>query len=292
MKLLITGSHGQLGTELMRLGSAHDLLGVDRDELDITNADAVRDAVKTFAPDAVINAAAYTAVDEAESRREVAFAVNRNGPGNLAATCDSAGVPLFHVSTDYVFDGEKQNAYVEDDPAGPLGVYGESKLAGENAVRKACPRHVIVRTSWMFSAHGNNFVKTMLRLGAEREELGIVADQHGCPTSAAELARAMIHVIEYGGVAWGTYHFCQPEATAWHGFAEAIFAAAKQQGMPLRVQSVKPVATAGYSAPAARPANSVMDCSRFKTTFGFKIRPWKESLANVMKELIHPKIRH
>jgi len=285
MKLLITGSHGQLGTELMRLGSAHDLLGVDRDELDITNADAVRDVVKTFAPDAVINAAAYTAVDEAESRREVAFAVNRNGPENLAATCDSAGVPLFHVSTDYVFDGEKQNAYVEDDPAGPLGVYGESKLAGEDAVRKASPRHVIVRTSWMFSAHGNNFVKTMLRLGAEREELGIVADQHGCPTSAAELARALIHVIEYGEVAWGTYHFCQPEATAWHGFAEAIFAEAKQQGMPLRVQSVKPIAIAGYPAPAARPANSVMDCGHFKTTFGFKIRPWKESLANVMKEL-------
>lgn len=287
MKLLITGSHGQLGTELMRLGSVHDLLGVDRDELDITNADAVRDVMKTFAPDAVINAAAYTAVDEAESRREVAFAVNRNGPENLAATCDSAGVPLFHVSTDYVFDGEKQNAYVEDDPAGPLGVYGESKLAGEDAVRKASPRHVIVRTSWMFSAHGNNFVKTMLRLGAEREELGIVADQHGCPTSAAELARAMIHVIEYGDVAWGTYHFCQPEATAWHGFAEAIFAAAKQQGMPLRVQSVKPIVTAGYPAPAARPANSVMDCGHFKTTFGFRIRPWKESLANVMKELIH-----
>ncbi|MDX8403771.1 MAG: dTDP-4-dehydrorhamnose reductase, partial [Mariprofundaceae bacterium] len=183
MKLLITGAKGQLGTELVRLGSAHELLAVDYDELDITDSNAVTNCINDFKPDAVVNAAAYTAVDRAESDVDAGFAVNRDGPANLAGACERAGISLVHVSTDYVFDGSKQEAYVEDDAVSPLGVYGKSKLEGEVAVRTLCGKHLILRTSWVFSAHGNNFVKTMLRLGAEREELGVVADQFGKPTS-------------------------------------------------------------------------------------------------------------
>ena len=224
MKLLIAGSKGQLGTELVRLGSGHDLLAVDYDELDITDHDAVLACFDSFHPDAVVNAAAYTAVDRAESDEAVAFAVNRDGPANLARACGRNGIPLIHVSTDYVFDGSKQDAYTESDPVAPLAVYGVSKLAGEEAVIAACPHHVILRTSWVFSAHGNNFVKTMLRLGAERDELGIVADQHGCPTSARELARGIYAVLATNpeNNYWGIYHFCQPEPTTWFGFAEAV----------------------------------------------------------------------
>jgi len=289
MKLLVTGSHGQLGTELMRLGSAHDLLGVDQNELDITDADAVRQFVNTFAPDAVINAAAYTAVDKAEAERELAFEVNHDGPENLARACATTGIPLIHVSTDYVFDGCKKDPYVETDPVAPLGVYGESKLAGEDAVRKVCPQHVILRTSWVFSAHGNNFVKTMLRLGVEREELGIVSDQCGCPTFAGELARGIYAVLDHDD-AWGTYHFCQPEPTTWHGFAEAIFDETKWQNMSLAINQVNAITTSDYPTPAKRPANSVLNCTKFRDTFGITIMPWRESLVEVIGELRKMKV--
>jgi len=284
MKLLITGSHGQLGTELMRLGSVHDLLGVDQDELDITDADAVMSVVNVFAPDAVINAAAYTAVDKAESESELAFAVNRDGPDNLAKACETAGIPLIHVSTDYVFDGCKQYPYVETDPVAPPGVYGASKWAGEEAVREYCSKHVILRTSWVFSAHGNNFVKTMLRLGTEREELGVVTDQHGCPTFAGELARGIYAIMGHND-AWGTYHFCQPEPTTWYDFAETVFAEAVRQGIHLRTRQVNPITTEDYPTPAKRPANSVLNYTKFQNTFGIQIVPWRESLIEVIGEL-------
>lgn len=287
MRLLITGARGQLGTELTRQADGHEVLAVDYEDLDITNAAAVRQAIASFRPDAVINAAAYTAVDKAESEREIAFAVNRDGPANLARACAGRNIPLVHVSTDYVFDGRKTGAYTEDDPVSPLGVYGESKLAGEQAVREICEQHVILRTSWVFSAHGHNFVKTMLRLGAERKELGVVADQRGCPTAAAELARGILALLARGSEAWGTYHFCQPESVTWHGLAEAIFDEARRQGMPLVLERLKAITTADYPTPAARPANSVMDCHRFEQSFSFAIRPWRESLAEVIRELNH-----
>lgn len=281
MKILIVGANGQLGHELITVSNRHDVLAVDVDKLDITDLQAVKEVVKVFKPDAVINAAAYTAVDKAESERDLAFAVNRDGPAHLAESCAEAAIPLIHVSTDYVFDGNKNSAYIEHDPTAPLGVYGESKLAGEEAVRKICVQHIIFRTSWVISSHGNNFVKTMLRLGSEREELDIVADQHGCPTSAGELARGIMHVLESGKSEWGTYHFCQPEPTTWHGFAEAIFTEARRQGVALNIQTVNPIATSDYPTPAARPGNSVMNCSHFEDTFGFKIRPWYLSLIHI-----------
>jgi dTDP-4-dehydrorhamnose reductase len=288
MKILVIGCKGQVGTEFMRQGEArgHDMVGLDSSVLDITNAQAVEQAVASHAPDVVINAAAYTAVDKAESDQQAAFAVNRDGPANLAVACAPRDIPLVHYSTDYVFDGSKETPYVEDDPVAPLGVYGESKLAGEEAVRQACQKHLIFRTSWVFSAHGNNFVKTMLRLGAERKELGVVADQFGKPTAAAEIARVTLDILELGTTQWGTYHLAQPESTSWYGFAQAIFDEARRQGVALQVENVRAIGTSDYPTPARRPANSELECEEIEETFTVKIRPWKESLAEVTNELI------
>ena len=287
MRLLITGAKGQLGTELVRLGSGHKLLAVGHDQLDITDASVVIDFIDEFQPDAVINAAAYTAVDRAESDKDAAFAVNRDGPANLARACECHAIPLIHISTDYVFDGSKPGAYVEGDHVSPLGVYGQSKLAGEQAVQALCSRFIVLRTSWVFSTVGNNFVITMLRLGAERDELGIVADQQGCPTAAAELARAIYAVlnVDLDNVTWGVYHFCQPEPTTWFGFAESIFAGAKEEGMDMKVSKLTAIATSDYPTPAKRPVNSQMDCTSFSQVFGYTIKPWAESLNEVIKEL-------
>lgn len=287
MKILITGAHGQLGHELIRLSGNHQILAAGRGELDITDYDAVLTYFGQFIPDVVINAAAYTAVDKAESDVEAAFAVNRDGPANLARYCQMTGIPLIHISTDYVFDGTKNGAYDEGDPVAPLGVYGTSKLAGEQAVLNQCPKSVVLRTSWVFSSHGQNFVKTMLRLGAERKELGIVADQQGCPTSAAELARAIYSVLEKGlnNHHWGVYHFCQPAPATWFEFAQAVFDTAREQGFDVKVNRVNAIATSDYPTPAKRPGNTVMDCSKFVQTFGFEIRPWRESLAEVVQTL-------
>ncbi len=285
MKLLITGAKGQLGTELVRQATEHACIAVDCDELDITDAGAVSAFAAEAKPDVIINAAAWTAVDRAEENIGAAFAVNRDGPAHLAGACARLGVPLIHVSTDYVFDGSKQGAWVEDDPIAPLGVYGASKAAGEAMVREHCPQHLILRTSWVFSAHGNNFVKTMLRLGREREQLGVVADQFGKPTAASELARVILAILPDMGGHWGTYHLAQPEATHWHGFAEAIFDEARRQGMALRIRQLDAIATSDYPTLAQRPANSELLCKKLESTFGITIRPWRESLVEVVAEL-------
>jgi len=262
-------------------------MAVAHDQLDITDQDAVLRCLDSFHPDAVINAAAYTAVDKAESDVEAAFAVNRNGPANLARACRQNAIPLIHISTDYVFDGAKHGAYIENDPVAPSGVYGSSKLAGETAVEQYASKWMILRTSWVFSAHGNNFVKTMLRLGADRDTLGVVADQHGCPTSADELARAIYAVLEGG---WkdenrGVYHFCQSEPTTWYDFAKAIFSEADKQAMELNIPTVNAITTADFPTPVKRPENSVMDCSKFEKTFDFKVRAWRDSLEDVIREM-------
>lgn len=292
MKILIFGRIGQLGTELARCPWAPgtELVFYDRNEVDVGNPAAVKGAIAATHCDLVINASAYTAVDKAEEEKEsdVAFAVNRDGPAAMAEMCAASGIPLFHVSTDYVFDGSKPTPYSEDDPIAPLGVYGHSKAEGEQAVRDACPHHLILRTAWIYAAHGHNFVRTMLRLAAERPELRVVADQYGCPTAAADLAAALHMLAERYDhertLAWGTYHFTGQGETSWHGFAERIIdlAAPILNKRPL----VRAITSADYPTAAQRPANSRLDCTKMTTTFGITARPWPEALAEVVTELL------
>lgn len=289
--VLVIGCRGQIGRELMaaRMPAGVSRLGLGRGDLDLTDRDAVGRLIGRCRPALIVNAAGYTAVDRAESEPRAAFAVNADGPAGLAEAAAAAGSALIHLSTDYVFDGTKADAYTEDDPVGPLGVYGASKAAGEQAVRERLARHVILRTSWVFGAHGTNFIKTMLRLGRARDRLRVVADQRGCPTGAADIAAAIIGIARQlltegrGGV-WGTYHFAGRGATTWHGFAEAIF----ERAAPLwgRRPEVVPIATADYPTPARRPASSVLDCTRFERTFGLPRRPWTEQLDAVLPSLL------
>jgi len=291
MSLLIIGSNGQLGQELGRQGQEQgfDILPLDLPEFDITDVSELQEVVGRSGASLIINASAYTAVDKAESEPGMAFAVNRDGPAHLAALCHERGIPLIHVSTDYVFDGTKKGPYRETDPVSPLGVYGRSKEEGERAVRDHLDKHLIIRTAWLYGIHGNNFVKTMLRLGRERETVQVVADQYGCPTNAADLAEAILHIAfhmaEKRTIAWGTYHYCGRGVTTWHGFAEAIFDEAKRYGS-FKVKRVAPITTEEYPTPAKRPANSALDCSLIEEQFGISTRPWQESLAVMIPLLL------
>src|SRR5438067_5688830 len=288
MKLLVLGSAGQIGHELCRFAWPADyrVAGFDRAEVDVTDQDAVTAAVNRERPGIVINAAAYTAVDRAESEPDAAWAGNCAGAGYLAAACHANGIPLIHISTDYVFDGRKKGPYREDDPVNPLGVYGRSKEAGDRAVRQALAEHVILRTAWVYSAHGHNFVRTMLRLASERPVLRVVADQIGSPTSGADAARAIAAIVQRiaaGDDHWGTYNFASAGAVSWHGFAQAIFdLAAPWRGPPPTVEAIT---TADYPTPACRPANSVLDCGRIAEVFGIAPRLWRDALAEVIREV-------
>ncbi|HVY27449.1 MAG TPA: dTDP-4-dehydrorhamnose reductase [Polyangiaceae bacterium] len=289
MRLLIFGGGGQLGRELSREATRTGLVSTsfEHGQVSITDAALVSETIATSDTDFVVNAAAYTAVDRAESESDRAFEVNRDGPRHLARACAQRGIPLLHVSTDYVFDGSKASAYVEDDPIQPLGVYGASKAAGEAAVRDALREHFILRTSWVFSAFGNNFVKTMLRLARERDELRVVADQHGRPTATRDLALAILEVVRQyrsGGRQFGTFHFANAGGTTWYEFANAIV----QQQAPLtgRAPRVVPITTAEYPTPARRPANSELDTSRFERAFAHSPRHWRAGLAEVLDELL------
>lgn len=288
MRLLVTGANGQVGHALVRQGGAA-VVGRDRAALDVTDREAVRRAVQEHAPDLVVNAAAYTAVDRAEAEEETAFAVNRDGPAHLADACAEAGIPLIHLSTDYVFDGAKGAPYVEEDDTAPLGVYGLSKEAGEEAVRERLGRHVILRTSWVFGDHGQNFVRTILRLGRERDVLRVVADQRGNPTAAADIARAVLEIAEriVGGeeASWGTFHFAGQPATTWHGFAEAILAEARHQG-PVRAERVEPIPTSAYPTLAPRPVDSRLDGSKLATVWGIDAPPWRPALRAVVSSFL------
>jgi dTDP-4-dehydrorhamnose reductase len=287
MKILVLGAGGQVGSELRRFRwpDGYRLAAPERASLDIVRRHPVFAMMARERPHLVINAAAYTAVDRAESEPEAAWAVNCDGPGHLAEACREAGVPLVHLSTDYVFDGTKDAPYREDDPVNPLGVYGRSKEAGERAVRDALDQHVILRTAWVYSVYRQNFVKTMLRLAAAQPALRVVADQHGAPTAAADIAAALARIaarIGDGEGRWGTYHFTDAGAVSWHGFAEAIFAAAARWQAP---PVVSPIATAEYPTPARRPANSVLDCTRIAEAYRITPRPWRDALAEVVGEL-------
>jgi dTDP-4-dehydrorhamnose reductase len=289
MRVTIIGTSGQLATELRRRAWSTGLEALDAEKVDVADAVATNSLLDRQRPDLILNASAYTAVDRAESEQERAFAVNETGPRTLADWCNRRGAALVHVSTDYVFDGRKTAPYVEDDPTAPLGVYGASKLAGEVAVRSSLTRHVILRTSWVFSAHGQNFVKTMLRLARERDELRVVADQFGRPTAAADLADAMLQVARLAredSAVWGTFHFAGAGATSWHGFAEAIVA--EQARLTNRRPLVTPITTQDYPTPAARPTNSELDTERFERAFAFQPRDWRAGLREVVSELLAP----
>jgi dTDP-4-dehydrorhamnose reductase len=275
MNVIVTGAAGQLGQALQAAAAAHAGISfyfygaAEANVADKSSLQKLFDAVK---PQYCINAAAYTAVDKAESEPVKAHAINVTGAKNLAEVCAEYGCTLLHISTDFVFDGTAQTPYTEDAATNPQGVYAQTKRDGEAEVIKALTAHFIIRTSWVYSEYGNNFMKTMVRLAQERDALSIVSDQHGTPTNANDLAQALIHIIKSGSKAYGTYHYSNEGETTWYGFAQKIF---KVHNITI---NTKPVTTAEYPTPAKRPAYSVLDKTKIKTTFGLAIRPWQDAL--------------
>ena len=271
MKILINGRHGQVSHELQRrLGAVGELIVLGRDQLDLAQPDQIRRQVQNIRPDLIVNAAAHTAVDLAESEPQPAFAINAVAPGILAEEALALDIPLIHYSTDYVFDGSKAGPYNEDDTPNPLGVYGKSKLAGEQAIRDVQGKHLILRTSWVYSTHGRNFLLTMQRLLQEKPELRVVADQIGAPTWAGTIADSTLALIERWQTSqvanWGTYHLTAQGETSWFGFAQAIGEALRKQGKPCA--DLLPIPSSDYPTPAARPLNSRLDCSRLQRDWG------------------------
>jgi dTDP-4-dehydrorhamnose reductase len=289
MRLLVTGREGQLARGLLaRRRDGVEIQALGRPELDLERPATIARAVADTAPDVVVNAAAYTAVDQAEDEPERAFRVNAEAAGELAAAARRQGARIVQVSTDYVFDGTGEGAYAESAPTRPLGVYGRSKREGEIAVAQANPDHVVLRTAWVYSPFGRNFVKTMLALAETRDELGVVADQRGSPTAAADLADGILAMVG----AWrdrpglglgGTYHVAGSGEASWFDFAEEIFRQAARHGRP--AARVRPISTADYPTRAARPMNSVLDSRRFAADFGYRAPAWQESTAAVVAEL-------
>jgi dTDP-4-dehydrorhamnose reductase len=285
--ILVTGGSGQVARALAEAGDAAVHV-VGRPVFDFDRPDTLAEAVRDARPWLVVNAAAYTAVDAAEDDQEAAYRANRDGPGRLARLCAHADVPFIHISTDYVFDGAKGVPYLETDPTVPTGVYGASKLAGEQAALAAGAQVVILRTSWVYGATGNNFVRTMLRLGAERDRLRVVGDQRGCPTTSSDLAAAILAIAtrlrggwrdEYGGL----FHAAGSGETTWYGLAVATFEEAGRRGM--RVPDVEAIATSEYPTKAKRPADSRLDCSKLERVFGVRFPTWQASLARVLDRI-------
>jgi dTDP-4-dehydrorhamnose reductase len=291
MRLLIAGAQGQLARAMIELApAAADVtaFAVGRPALDLTAPASVLSALADFKPDVIVNAAAYTAVDKAEQEPQAAMALNADGPKRLAETAARTGAVLIHISTDCVFDGAKPAPYVEDDATAPLSAYGRSKLAGEEAVRAVAEQHIVLRTSWVFSPYGSNFVRTILTRAAEQDELRVVDDRMGCPTYAPHLATAILGIArivtaDRDRAAWGTYHSAGTGAVTWCGFAREIMLQSAARGGPS--VPVVPIATADHPPVAERPANSRLDCSKLERNFGIALPPWQEGLAECLERL-------
>lgn len=281
--VVVTGAAGQIGGELVRAEARPGLAitGLTRAELDIADTEASARVMDHLAPDVIVNTAAYTAVDQAEHEPDLALAVNADGVANLAAAADRLGARLIHLSTDYVFDGTKDGWYVETDPIAPLGVYGVTKAAGEEAAR-GIARHLILRTAWVYSAIGHNFIATMRRLGAERDQLGVIDDQFGCPAAAPDIAAAILDLIEAPDDLTGTFHLASPTDTSWFGFACAALQDRIAAGL-----EVRPITTADYPTAAERPANSRLDSTAIQERAGIRLPRWQDSLPGVVAELEH-----
>jgi dTDP-4-dehydrorhamnose reductase len=290
VRFLILGGTGQVGTELLSQASASgiEVFAPDRRQLDLQNSQQIANIVAAESWDAIINAAAYTEVDRAESDEEAAFALNAEAPSRLAAEAGRRGIPFVHISTDYVFDGKKGSPYVEQDAVAPLNAYGRSKLAGEVGVRSANARHVVLRTSWVYSPFRKNFVKTILRLAGERDRLTIVADQRGCPTAAIDIAKACIDIAKRcasspDNAPYGTYHFAGAGEATWFEFADAIVEMSRVRSA--RKVEVVPIRTVDYPTPAARAADTRLDCRVITANFNITQRPWREALEETIVRL-------
>jgi dTDP-4-dehydrorhamnose reductase len=292
VKLLILGANGQVGREFSELSKKTDyqIICMDRKEIDLTDDEQICNVLSAMSPDVVINCAAYTAVDRAEVEPDLAFRVNARALKVLAKTCAINNFALIHISTDYVFDGHGEIPFKESDPTAPTGVYGKTKLAGENAIRTALNDHVILRTAWVFGEHGNNFVKTMIRAGATKEELGIVSDQWGSPTSARGIAECCLNISgkiasDRSNITWGTYHYSGLPYTSWYGFAETIFTQAMDIGLINDRPKLRAIDSVNFPSIAKRPANSRLDCTKLYDEFGVSPDEWIQQLSSVLEAL-------
>lgn len=292
MSILLIGAQGQVGQELQKtLAGLEAELGpvvaVGREQLDLTDLEAIATKVTHTNPNLIVNSAAYTAVDKAESEPALAHRINAEAPGAIARAAKKCNAALIHISTDYVFAGNEASPRLEDDPTGPLSVYGKTKLAGENAIRAELEQHIILRTAWVYGCYGKgNFVKTMLRLAKDRSELSVVADQVGSPTWAKDIAVVIAQLATKLDQHPGTYHFTNSGTASWHDFAVAIFEEAKSLGMPLAIETVHPITTADYPTPAERPAYSVLDGQKIAAVLGQSAPPWRESLRQMLRQYV------
>ena len=296
MSILLFGGNGQVGTEIRKLfGDSPDLVvttrsglidGIECEAADFDRPQSLVSLLERVRPSLIINAAAYTAVDAAEQDSEAAWRANAEAPAQIAGWCAANDVPLVHYSTDYVFDGQGSVPYREDDATAPLGVYGQSKRAGEEAIINSGAAYLIFRTAWVYASHGKNFLRTMLRLGAEREKLGVVADQIGTPTPAALIAAVTLQVLQSGQLQSGIWHLVADGQTSWHGFAQEIFRQAKAAGLLEKIPEVAAISTSDYPTPVQRPAWSCLDNRRLKADFGLQLPSWEKGLEQVMAELV------
>ena len=283
MRFFVAGARGMLASDLIPLlKKKGDVKCGSRPDFDICDPDKVLENLKAYMPDIVVNCAAYTAVDKSESEKETAFKVNGKGPEILAKVCKDIGAKLVHISTDFVFDGESNQPYKEDNATNPIGIYGASKLAGEESIINAPDDYLIVRTSWLYGKNGNNFVKTILRLASEREELGIVYDQTGTPTYTKDLAEGIINLIE--AKAFGIYHFSNEGLCSWYDFAHEIIGIAEEMGEKFKLKKLKPILTEDYPSPAKRPAYSVLNKAKYKETTSQEIPHWRDGLKKYLEE--------